>query len=449
MKRQINNILVISFLIVILFDTAPADNLSVGNMEFDRVKWGMMDLTVPFNNPRNDTARVSVNILTLFHEHYLSGLERFPADTSIAVVPLSEETYKVPFEMPASYGTAVVRVKIHWRFDNPEPDDPPVDSVGQTFRAFLKIPESAAKYINQKHSIGPVYSMLDHELIMLEFPRLFLYLRSRGMSLNKIASTFEVETDYAETIYQRLKKDGFFPLAKDSLAPGIVAITEQEGYIVRARLNAAVRMFASWYDRQGHDELDQIMNRAGVDEFARRLPALQMSILLNLLGHRWVVSESGFDIARFQNIEKDLKNLNRPRWIVEGGEFFLPKLCLAAFEDDGMLHLTTFCPDPDLPYDKAPVFNMRKTVEESSGSTPIIDASQIRKIIREAEKANLLNFIADDLRSFILTVRPEIKKFKRYQAPYLADYVYRFVLGGYFDQHKPDQDWIDCVRIRY
>jgi|GEM_PF-3363401 len=429
---------------------AGAGGLKLDNYQIDLLQWGLRTITVNVDNPRSDSARLDVKVMTLYPDHYLSGLKTLEVDTTIFIEPLAVRDIAVKFEMPGSFGRVISKAFFYWRYLHPWPNDSfAADSSSKTFSSVAIAKDEALTLSNRKHSIGPGYCKIDHPLLDFEFPRLMLFLLSRGSTLKKIEDLLLVEDGYTQYVYQQLRRDDFFPLPADTLAPGILALTEPELYTIRARTTQGTETFAAWYDQEGKAALDKLMKKAGLDDFCRELPGLQMKILLTLLEKDLVADASAFDISHFQNPDQDQKSQNRARWIVQGGDFFMPRLCLAEFQDKGIFHLSTFSPNPKLPYDVAPIYDMRKAIENPLVPIRQIKASQLRKIIDKATKEKLIDGVAADLKAIVEAARGDVAVMQPYQAPYLADYIYQTILGGYFVSKESPADWLDCVIIKY
>ncbi len=426
------------------------NDIELGMMIFEKAFWGPVTLTIPIDNKRDDSAKINVEITLLFHEHYVSGLERFVTDTFFYIPPLHQQDHLVNFELPPSFGMVIIRVIVQREYVNPLPGDEYFEPVSQLFRSILKVPDGAADYMNRKYSVGPIYSVLDHQFINLDLGRIYMFEIARGTLLSEISDAFEVSNEYLRYIYRKLFDEGFFPDAVNKYTPGVMAVKEEEGQVIKRLLDSrALPMFRSWYESVIDPAMDQIMKDAGVVETARRLPSLKMAILLNLLGRDWINDKSGYKIMTFEDQQYDLSVYNRPFWIIEGGEFYVPPLCHAVFEENGELYMATFSPDPSLTYEKAAIFSMRREVEENEGAIPVVRAAQIGQIIDAFEKRGSPGKFGEELRLFIVTARPQIKKFRGYQVPYLTDYVIRYILGAYFLEHPANNDWIDCVRVEY
>lgn len=423
-------------------------DIVIGKMELDKVEWGIRKLYIPVDNLRDDTAYLNVIIHTVYPAHYLSGIDRLTVDTTLTVAPFALGRLEVPFEIPGSFGRAVSRAVVFWRYKGSRTPPGVPDSTFQMFSTVFYAQEDATPYADRKHCIGPAYAMIDYFDMNFEYPRLILFLLARGENLDAINSLFDTETDYTGLLVQRLRDQGFFPFGTDSLVPGVLAIEEGEGYAIKSKVKDAGEAFATWYENTGGQQLDDIFAEVGLEPYTRELPALRMPILLTLLRENWVDTEHGFGVPQYEDMKTDLRALTHPRWFVQGGEYFMPKLCLAAFEENGRMHLGTFSPDPALPFDKAPIYDLRRAVEEAAGSLILVDARQIRDALARARQQNLAADVVDRLREIIPDAQTDIQRFAAYQTPYLADYIIRVILGDYFVDQGPSEG-LDCIQVEY
>ncbi len=433
----------------LLSGTASSDeNVLIGKMGMDQVSWGARLFHVPVENYRDDTLHLNIILHTLYPGHYLSGMDRLEVDTVIDIPPNAYEDLFVPFEIPGSFGRMATRAMIIPRYDNYQAPPGVNDTALQVFSNVFNARDDATAYAGRKHSVGPVYTVMDHFQLNYEYPRLVLFLLARGKSPSEISDLFRAEMEYTHIVIKRFRREDFFLPAGDSPVPGILAVSEREGYVLKEKANAAIAAFTSWYKEDGKGEMARILKDGGIDPYAAELPSIQIPILLTLLEELWVDAEAGFDVPRFEDMERDIAVCNRTRWIMQGGEFFLPKLCLGVFEQNSQMHLATFSPDAELPFDKACIYDMRRAVEDAGEAIIAVDAEQVRRALGRAREDEMIKKIAGQLRSIIDEAQAGLEYCAAYQRPYLADYVFRMALGGYFVNHRPSQG-IDCIRILY
>jgi hypothetical protein len=451
MRKLIRTAIPLLLLAALAVGPAAAEGLSIGQIELDRNEWGSRKLYVQADNNTDDTVRIRIQLQTVYPTHYLSGLEHLTVDTTVVLGPKGIKDYVVPFQMPGSFGRIVTRAMIHWKYDHYVPANNAPDSTFQIFNNVFVAKGKTVDYADQKQSIGPVYSVMDHFQMNFEYPRLVLYLLSRGETPAQISTLFEADTEYTQEVISELRTEDFFPIETDSMAPGILAISEKEGYALKPVEKEAAETFADWYAKKGQKELKEILSQAGIDDYTGGLPSLQMAILYTLLMEKWTAPASGIGTPRFEEKTVDLRVLNQPHWIVQGGEFFLPKLCLAAFDDNDIFHFGTFSPDPKLPFDKASIYDMRAAADKEAGSIIEIKADQMRQAVDLAGREKLVDKISNEVVGKAVSEIEKqklIEPFKTYQRPYLADYIIRLMLGEYFIDHRPDMG-IDCIKVGY
>jgi len=448
MPKQIISVFLLIISLGILGGQVLAQDINIGDIAFDRKEWGSRMVFIPVENLQDDTVRLDIMVQTIYPKHYLSGLDRLEVDTIIAVEPHGIDDLTIPFEMPGSFGRIITRVMVFWKFDNYVPKGNLPDSTFQIFNNFFVAKGDAIEYASKKHSIGPVYSVMDYFQMNYEYPRLVLFLLSRGETPEKINTLFEADMEYTNAVINDLREKGFFPIAKDSLAPGVLAITEGEGYPLKESLKTADEAFATWYGNAGKEELSSILAEVGIDDFTAGLPSIRIPLLHSLLMEKWVNHNQGYDIVHFEDMDKDIENDNQPHWIVQGGEFFLPKLCAGVFDLEGLMYMGTFSPNASLPFDKAPIYDMRGKVDKEEGSIVTVTADQLRQALAAARAKGLTKDLEAELTDILAGAEKQIGKFKAYQKPYLADYAVRVMLGEYFIKHKLTQG-VDCIKVRY
>ncbi len=444
----IRHAVMIFLLSVMLGGMAAAQNqdITIGDMKIEPLEWGERVLRVPVENHRSDTAHLSIYIQTVYPHHYLSGLDRLDVDTFPAIPPNTSMELFPSFEIPGSFGRVAIRAQIYWRYDKGRTMGP--DSTFQVFTNVFEPKGEAGQYAGKRHSVGPAYSIMDHFQLNFEYPTLLLYLLARGQTPQEIGTLFKAEMEYTRLTLDRLRNEGFFPREEDSLSPGVLAVSEREGYPLREKTQAATASFTKWYQDGGAKRLDKILDDADVDSRTRTLPAVQIPILLALLEEQWNNPKLGLETIEFKDQDTDVRTQNQPHWIMEGGDFFLPKRCLAVFKDNGVLHLATYSPNPELPYEKATIFDMRKAVQEADGALPSVDAARLSEAIAKARQQGLIKALAAKLDPIINEAAGGLEFCPPYKRAYLADYVYRVALGGYFVDHPPEAG-MDCVQVTY
>jgi hypothetical protein len=450
-KRIMTPVLVILIAAFSYTGLQAEQTVSVGEIELDRNEWGSRRVFIQVDNVVDDTAWINVVVYTIYPGHYLSGLERLEVDTTVAIEPKGVDDLVIPFKMHGSFGRIVTRVMVHWHYDRYVPEVEQPDSTFQIINSIFSGKGDADEYSGRKHCVGPVYSVMDHWLLNFEYPRLVLYLLGRGETPEAISDLFRADLEYTNEVISDLRGEGFFPLMNESLAPGLLPVSEQEGYGLKPKFAEAAEAFSSWYEESGQKQLDKILAEADLDDYARQLPSLQMPILYTLLMERWIDPEVGFGIPKFETMAEDINMLSRTNWIAQGGEFFLPKLCFGAFDENGRLHFGTFSPDPELPFDKASIYDMRGSVEKEAGSIITIEADQMRRVLTAARETKLTDKLAETMIKNIIddpATTASLEHYKPYQRPYLIDYIIRVALGKYFIDHKPGQG-LDCVQIGY
>jgi hypothetical protein len=424
-----------------------AQKVVLGNYSMDKMQWGMRYIRFPIKNQMADPVRVNVMIQTMYPSHYASGLERLQVDTTLTLPPHDSGEYHVFFEVPGSYGRMATRATVYFWPDSSKSGSKGTDSTFQVFSTVFIAQGEAQQYGSRKHCVGPPYAIIDYPILNFELPRYILFMLARGIQPTAISNTFGIDASYVQLLMSRMLDQGFFPFKGDPNMPGILAISEDEAYKLKDKTRAAGDLFAKWFDEKGGAALARILEKGNVDDFSRNMPALRMALLLNLLEEAWADPAKGFDIARFENEKNDLTVQNRLHWIVQGGDFFLPRLCLAAFDQKERLHFGTFSPNPQLPFDKAPIYNLRDSSEQMADAIPYVDAAAVRQMLAEARKQGLIKELAPKLKEIIVSAQADLEKFQPLQAPYLADYFYQTALGAYFIKHKPAG--LDCIGVKY
>lgn len=432
-----------------LLSGAVAAKVNIGNMQMDWIAWGMRELIVPFDNQGADTAQIRLTIATLYQDHYLSGLDLYEEDTVLFLPPHQKQTVTLGFELPGSYGRAVSKAYAYWSYPQTSKAEKIADSVGQTFSSIFHASQDASLYAERRHNTGPAFAQIDYPMLNFEFPRLLLYMLSRQMPVSKIERILIVDKEYIESVRQRLNDQGLFPFPDNIIAPGLLGISEMEGFKLKPDIRAAADKFATWFDSKGRKDLTKILEKADLDPTLADIPALQMEIILSLLRERWIATEQGFDISHYDLATEDIIQHNRPRWIVQGGGYFMPKLSLAAYEHDTGIYLATLSPDPSKKIERMVMEEMMAAVDAAAGTIPEVTTGQIKDIIKRAQKKNLIKDINVELLALIEKAKTEIEFIKPYQYPYLADYICRVVLGEYFIGHPPADGQPDCVSLRY
>ncbi|MCP4568579.1 MAG: hypothetical protein GY841_13460 [FCB group bacterium] len=432
-----------------LLSGAVAAQVNIGNMQMDWIAWGMRQLIVPFDNQGADTAQIRLTIATLYSDHYLSGLDLYEEDTVLFLPPHQKQTVILDFELPGSYGRGVSKAYAYWYYPQTSTAELKADSVGQSFSSVFHSSQDASLFAERRHNPGPAFAQIDYPMLNFEFPRLLLYMLSRQMPVSKIEKVLIVDKEYIESVRERLTDQGLFPFPDNIIDPGVLGISEMEGFKLKPEIRNTAAKFAKWFDNKGRKNLAKILDKAGLDPTLTDIPALQLEILLALLREQWITAEQGFDISHYDQATEDIIQHNQPRWVVQGGAYFMPKLSLAAYEHDNGMYLATLSPNPKLRIERMVMEEMMAAVDSAAGTIPEVTTGQIKDIIKRAKKKKLIKEINVDLLALIENAKAEIGFIKPYQYPYLADYICRVVLGEYFIGHPPADGRLDCVSVRY
>ena len=222
MRRMLGLMAGAFLMVMIVLSAAATAQVEIGNINMDWIEWGERQMIVPLENPGRDTARVRINVSTLYTDHYLSGLDLYEKDTILYLVPGPKKIINYSFEIPGSFGRAVTRCFVYWYYPESCTLERCSDSAGQSFSSVFMGSSDAALYSERKYSIGPAFSIVDYPSMNFEFPRLILYLLARGMSVSDIGRVMIVSDDYTNLIRNRMADRGLFPVADNHLAPGIV-----------------------------------------------------------------------------------------------------------------------------------------------------------------------------------------------------------------------------------
>ncbi|MEE9443638.1 MAG: hypothetical protein V3V99_13315 [candidate division Zixibacteria bacterium] len=443
--------IVLIFIIGTCSSLSEAQKIFVKKISMDRNLWGLRYLKIPIENNRNDTARVSAEYFIKYENHYLSGLERTGFDTTFIVPPKSTNEYRFYYELPGSFGRSKSRLLIRWKYDNPLESDTIQDSTLQSFNTTVTAIGGADQYDAKKHSPGPAYGILNYQDIFFEYPRLLLYLLARQKTVDEIGTIFRVDLRSSYSIIDRLRSEGLFPEDQEDLKPRLVAISENEGFQIRPQINIATESFQAWYKSKGKAKLDEILAETGINPEQKGSKALRTLVLLSLLNESWTEpgSLSGLESTDFGKV---LSNLNSVKWIVQGGDFFMPRLSLGAYEKNKDIVLFTFSLDPVRGYEKARLTGVHENIEEKirllQTEVPSISPKDLIEIMKIARQSGLTDDLLKDIKSLLESVTSNLETYQGYQEPYLANYLIRSVVGGAFAERRHRNN-LDFIIVRY
>lgn len=442
---------VLAIVLIVIIGICPslskAQKLFVKKITMDRNLWGLRYLKIPIENNRNDTARVSAEYYIGFGDHYLSGLESINFDTTYVVPPNGTTEFKFYYELPGSFGRSKSRLIIRWVYDNPLESDTIQDSTFQSFNTTVTAIRGAEGYDTKKHCPGPAYSILNYKDTFFEYPRLLLYLLARQKTIDEIGSLFRVDLRSSYSIIDRLRSDKLFKEDQADLRPLLVAISENEGFQIRPQINDAVDSFKAWYDSKGKTELDLILKESGIEPDKAGYKALRIFMLISLLNEKWLNPENSSD-KESMNFENTIQNMNTIQWIVQGGDYFLPRLSLGAYDKNGDIVLFSFSLSPVRGFEKARFTGVHNSIEEEirilGTETPGLPSKDMQEIMKSASNKGLVEDILMDINSLIKSVIPKLETYQEYQEPFLADYLIRSVVGGAFSEkrHHENLDFI-------
>ncbi|MFH1700665.1 MAG: hypothetical protein ABIE07_08780 [Candidatus Zixiibacteriota bacterium] len=439
---RLKRLLIILILIAgICPNSSEAQNIFVKKISPDKNLWGIRYLNIPIENRRNDTARVSAEYFIKYDDHYLSGLERIGFDTTFVVPPNSTNEYRFYYELPGSFGRSKSRLLIRWQYDNPLASDTIKDSTLQSFNTTVVAIGEAEQYDTKRYCLGPAYGTLHSQDFFFEYPRLLLYLLARQKTVDEIGKLLRVDLRSNYLIIDRLRAEGLFSENQADLNPRLMAISENEGLAVRPLINVMTESFKAWYDSTGKVKLDEFFKETEIDPGPAGSKSLNLLILISLLNENWSEPENSSGMESYNSI----------KWIVQGGDFFMPRLCLGSYERNGNFVFLTFSLDPVHGFEKARLIGLNDKIEEQfrleKDNVPGISANQFGELMKIARQSGLIEDVLKDIISLLASTKANLEFYQEYQEPYLADYLIRSVVGGAFAE-KRHQDNIDFIIIR-
>ncbi len=419
----------------------PTDNLVIRPIETTGIQWGPSDIYMDIHNVRPDSAQVIVRISTTYKDHYMCSDDYLDFDTSFVVAPESDDKYKVTFEVPGAFGMSVTTALIWWEYFDPQPDWQARDSVRKVFTGRFITTEAAAQYSERRHNIGPYAANIGTTLLNWEFPRLVLYMTAKGKTLHDISRELIVRQEYVRIIYDRLAAAGFYPDEEEPYRPEILAVSEGEAFKIREMLPEIVGVVSEWY--REHKSSPKAILSKKIDPEQNGI-ALQLLISLAMLHSALIDNDAGMNgCSREESYRKAIE----PGWIVQGGEFFMPRLCLVPFafnDDTKAIYWTVVRPDPNAAIDVEPITNTRAYVELNRAEIPTVKADMwCDKNPAGGEYRELLNRLNKHACEIAHTGDTS------FNSSMMLNYILRLAMGEYFKDKLPPDGSLDCIRVEY
>ena len=431
--------------------SAEAEFLRINRITMDGNRWGARTFTIPFENLVDDSARVLVTLTISYRNHYLSGHEETVFDTSYTIPPQFTGDKKLEFNLDGSFGQARMDVVLKWRHDS-DPDSVGYDSLNQMFSNNFAGRQGSQGLDTYRYVIGPAHAAMEDRQFCFEYPRLLLFLTARGSTVDAVDQLMHPDSRYTWAIAEHFYDIGLFPDRPETTAPAVLALDETEGFAVREHVLAFNKEFDDWYKDKGSEEITRFCREAEIDSSVFSIPAFRMLFLYSLLIDEW--SENKPFAPRFLAIDDDNFALNHVHWIIQGGEFFQPRVCFGAYIDDtaNILNCGLFEPDPSLPCFKTGMETMHlhaaRAHKISGIAMQAVSGEQMAMALKIAKKKKCGKAILKKLGDSIAKSREGLSFYTDLLEPCLADYFVRMALGDSFKGERPFA-LEKCFMVRY
>lgn len=429
-----------------------AESLILNRITLDPNRWGERTLTLPIENPVDDTARLKISLVVGYANHYLSGEEKMAFDTAFIIPPGFSGTRQMNFTLDGSFGRAKISLLAKWKYVN-TPQLAVHDSTFQTFSNNFAARGDALGLDNYRYALGPMHAAWIDRHFNFEYPRLLLYLVSRGKTVDEVQHMFYPDSNYTRELADHFRRRGILPKESSDEPQSFLALSENEAFAIHAQAKAFSEEVCSWYRSKGSSRLDTCLSESGVDSAAALIPALRLAMLYSLLVEPWI-ADSEDSWRAFADWQEDVETLNRPRWLVQGGAYFQPRLCLAAFVsgEDNELLLGTFSPDYSLVCSKLAMIFMheraKKDLSIRDAAIAGVSTSALRRAIETARDRNVGAGIRKILDKLINESRKHVAHYNDRMSAALADYICRNALASCFTD-EPQLMLDKFVAVRY
>ncbi|MEZ5358892.1 MAG: hypothetical protein R3F48_08675 [Candidatus Zixiibacteriota bacterium] len=439
-------------LFIVCCSTAEAGFLRISHMTLDPNRWGERSLTIPIENPVDDTARINVSLTTAYPNHYLSCVDEIEFDTVLVIPPKFNGQEDVKFYIDGSFGRAKISFLAKWKHDG-DADTVGYDSTVQTFSVSFDARGPAEGLDDYRYGLGAMHSVWFDRNFDYEYPRLLLYLISRDKSVEEVHNMFYPSLDYTRKLAEHFQARGLIPENSTDAVKTFLAISENEGFAIRPEIMKFSEEFIQWYESKGSKNLDKYLREAGIDSAAAAIPALRMTVLYSLLMESWL-AENAREWHAFENSPEDINIWNRPRWLVQGGAFFQPRLCMASFDDDvpGEILLGAFVPDYSLACMRLSLVFMHQRAEKDlsirDAAIATITAADAKAALDKARDKKLTKEAQKMLTDVIENTATHLPYYNDAMKPALADYICRIALASCFVD-EPQFTLDKFVAVRY
>ncbi len=436
MGKYSRTLLLIGLFVLIGHGTGLAGFLRINHAKLDPNRWGKRTLMLPIENPTEDSARLVISLRVSYQNHYLSSEEITEFDTSYVIPPNFSNKKLMYFTLEGSFGRATMQMLAKWKHFG-DADTATYDSTFQTFNNNFAAQGDITGMDNYRYALGPMHSAWYNQKLNYEYPRLLLYLSSRGRSVDDANHMIRAHKDYAKEIFGHFRDEGILPLNSFENIQYMLAVSESEGFVIRPRIMAFAGEFSKWYADRGKEKLDRYLRESGVDSSASQAPALRMLILHTLIMEKWN-SDENQQIVSLVNSEKDISVSNKLRWIVQGGAFFQPRVCLSVFQEEGTedVLIGSFAPDPSLTCTKLSLViqhnRAKKDLRIRDRAISNTDAADILSAVKLASKKKLVKKVGKKMQELMKQLQSDLPYYTDTLEANLADYICRIVIGECF-----------------
>lgn len=422
-----------------------AQDFGVNRIQIDRKKWGFRNIEMIIINGGSDTANVAVTIKTTTPGNYLSGEEVIITDSTFDVYPGTDAAYKFPMEWPGAYGRISSLVNVEWQIRRQQGENIDSGYTSQVIEASINPGVDIYGYRDTKFSLGPMAAVGEYQFINYEYPRIMLYLLARDKSVYDLQSLFTVEVEYNKELIRRFAAIGLFPYATDSDQPAMVGISEKDAYALVEIIKSAGEDFRAWIDNDGREFMSNVYSAVKADADSGGRELLYLLTILTAWSNHFI--NDYYHPAEFNVAAMDQYRLTTPRWLVQGGDFFMPKLSLVPFFDVEYLNIAPIVRLSGEKHESKLLQEAAWAFDNEESTVLQVDASVVRKAVEMLNNNKEFSKVSDKVFKKVDLAFETIEAIKASQKPYLAEYFFRKLLGDYFSSLVVTRNGL--LQIRY
>ena len=221
--------LIILIIAIPFFNIAAQPEVTVGDIELSRTKWGEMSIPIEISNNTDNLKFITIQIEINSQGATISSNKNFKTNTFL--IPMESKIVDVKLNIPANFGQTDLKFTFYDVVDTLDELLPYQKIFEQPFFLKPRIPEEIYSYLNEKITLPPMVN--NSPEFGFEFSRVLLLMIQEGKTVEEIADAAKVDVDIVIKLLSPLVKNNYIKNEQGKYSLNFPMITVDEAEISR------------------------------------------------------------------------------------------------------------------------------------------------------------------------------------------------------------------------